>query len=356
MILLFDYNLAYLRWCRIENGSFIEDKCRFSSTWPAAVEKNIGGFDKIKTIVYFLHHGGEYIKKPVNSLTPSVLRKVRQSIKFLPEYNDLVFKIASYWIKKLPKVSHILLCDTAFFNNLPPEAANYAVPCQFRKKGIKRYGGFGLSHSWAFRKTAPLINSSQKKIVSIYLGEHTNLAAIQDANPIETSIGFTPVEGILSATHCGNIDPTIIFNLHAKGMSLARMNQILSRESGLGALLGKKTSISRVINEKSSFKKIAARQLYCYNIIKYIGSFISLLGGIDALVFFSEKPESFMQFILEICQQFNFLGLKFRSSAKEESGFLNLTKDASSIKAFCLRYNKWEVMVENIINKRRLKW
>ena len=349
MILLF-YNDAYYIYWRVFRGDrVIRGKCKYGPAWPAIVSESIGGAGEIEAIGYFLQHGGEQIKKTVSFLTPKNLSKVAKCVKFLPEYNDLTCQIAGYWLKKIPAIPHLLFCDTAFFTDLPYKAINYALPYQLRKQGIRRYGRYGLSHRWILKQIKPYIDGPQAKIISVYLGDHTNISALKGETPIETSFGFTPIEGILSLTGSGSIDPTIVFYLHAAGMSFHEINELLSQKSGFAALLGKKMALPAVFNSGKDHKKTAAREFYCYNVAKCIGSFIAILGGIDGLVFFSENPEEFINIIPEICGQFAFLGLEYKGFINKENNIWNLAEKYSRIKVYCFQHSKWRIMEENII-------
>lgn len=349
MILLF-YNDAFcIYWRAFRGDRVIRGKCEYGPAWPAIVSKSIARAGKIEAIGYFLHHGGEQIKKPVSFLTPEKMGAVAKCVKFLPEYNDLTCQIAGYWLKKMPAVPHLLFCDTAFFAGLPYKAINYALPYQLRKQGIRRYGRYGLSHRWILKHIKPHIDGPQAKIISVYLGDHTNISALKGEIPVETSFGFTPIEGILSLTGSGSIDPTIVFYLHAAGISFKEVNELLSQKSGFAALLGKRTGFPAVFKPGKNHKKISAREFYCYNVAKCIGGFAAILGGIDGLVFFSEKPEELKNVISEICGRFASWGLKYRGFINKENNFWNLAEKSSRIKACCFQHSKWRIMEESII-------
>lgn len=346
MILIFDPCPLYLRWCKIEDGNFLEGRCEFRHGWFDRVMQSIGKINGIEAIGYVLYHGGEIIKNSVEIISSDSIKKLEQCIKFLPEYNDLTFKISKYCIQKFPEIKHILFCDTAFFVNLPQEVSTYAVPYELRKKGIRRYGGQGLSHQWAWRQIKTLVDKNICNAVSVYLGNHTNMVAIKNGKAQETSIGFTNLEGIISTVSCGDIDPTVVFQLHSTGMSFKTINRLLSKESGFAALLGKKSGFSDILNRKRSSKEIALRKIYCYNILKYLGGFISSLGGANAIIFIGEEIDHAIPFIREICHRLKFLGLKLKRRKSKSTIFFDLTTKDSLIKVFCLKYNKWEVLAD----------
>jgi len=344
------YNDAFhIRWHAVQGGRVIAGQCKFSPAWPDIVAENIGDVKQIKVIGYFLHHGGQCIKKSVSFLTPQNFGELAKCVKYLPEYNDLTCKIASYWLKNFPGVSHVLLCDTAFFTRLPYSALNYAIPHHLRRQNIRRYGRFGLGHHWITKQMQAHVDVLRAKVISVYLGDHTNISALNGKRPMATSFGFTPVEGMLSLTGSGSIDPTIVFYLHATGMSFKEITKLLSQKSGFAALMEKKTSLAAVLNTGKSEKIMAARDFYCYNAAKLIAGFIAVLGGIDAVFFFAEKPDEFGRVIPDICRRFAFLGLNYKKNGDNGENILNLTEKSSPVKAFCLRYSKWEVMEGNIV-------
>jgi len=350
MMLLFKPELSFLRWCKVKKETFLENKCEFKPDWYNKVIEDIDNFGEIETIGYFLYHGGDKIKKPVSILTPKSLAKIEECISSLPEYNDLTFKVATYCFKNYPNVHHVLFCDTAFFTNLPEQASTYGVPYELYKKGVRRYGGYGLCHQWVWKQIQLLSKETVQKVISIYLDELTNITAIKNGKPMETTIGFSPVEGIPSSKSCGNIDPSIIVELFSKGISFDEINQLLSEKSGFSGLLGKECSFLDIVQGKNEEEKFKIREIFRYNIIKYIGAFISVLGGIDAIVFVSEYLEESMNFILEICSKLEFLGLKCKTSLEKNKKFQDLTENGSSVKTFFGKYNIWEIMAEEAKN------
>ncbi len=348
MILLFDNDMSNLSFCRAENSRFHSETRAFSTDCCDDIVKNIGDTEKIEAVGYLLRHSTEPFEKQVVSLSPQLLGSLRQNTGFFPEYSDVTFKIIDCCMGKMPKAAHVLIYDTAFFNRLPPEAGTYAVPYELSKKGIRRYGGFGLFHSWAVENVLASAKSPLSKIISVYIGDHTNVAAVKDGIAVETSMGFTPVEGILSSTGCGDIDPTIVFYLQSVGMTFSQITQLLSCQSGLTALMGRQAGLADVINAPACTAKDAALDIYSYQVKRYIGSFIAVLGGVDAVIFLADKPDLYSLVISQICRQLEFVGLKYNIPANKEDFLQDLTDNASLVKVFCLKCNKWEIMVHNI--------
>jgi len=344
MILLLDPNPRFMQWCIVKEGDFSESKCDFRSEWSERIIEEVGELKRIKAIGYLLHHGGDEIRQPVSFIRPQTFIRLEKCIRFLPEYNDLILKAAQYWCGRLADIPHILLCDTAFFLSLPLQAMVYAIPYKLYKNGIRRYGGYGLRHQSAWEKTQSFLNRPARKLISIYLGNSTNIAAIKDGKPLETTIGFSSVEGIPSANSCGDMDPTIVFHLSSTGMSLEEINSLLTRESGFSGLLEKRCGFLDIVKGKDNPEISAIRDIFRYSILKYIGAFISILGGIDAVVFSSKYPEESLDLILEICHALDFLGFKCKTTPDRNMNIWNITEGDSKIEVLCLGLNKWEIM------------
>ncbi|MGA2915772.1 MAG: hypothetical protein ABSE89_07070 [Sedimentisphaerales bacterium] len=369
MILLFDNNMSSLSWCKAEDGRFHSDSCEFSLSCCDSIIKDVGGSGKIEAVGYLLRHSTELFEEQTVLLTGQLLDKLRNNTSFFPEYSDMTFKVIDYWIEKMSKAAHVLISDTTFFNKLPAQAGNYAVPYELSKKGIRRYGGYGLFHSWAVENVSAYAKLPLSKIISVYIGDRTNVAAVKDGIAVETSTGFTPVEGILSSTGCGDIDPTIVFYLQSIGMTFGQITHLLSSQSGFTALMNpvrnkasmmpdgcqrqpvsngmnKQASLTDVINAGADAKQ--ALDIYLYQVKRYIGSFISVLGGVDAVFFLAEKPFLYGTIISQICRQLEFLGLKCNTITENSDFLQDLTDNASLIKVFSLSCNKWEIMTHNI--------
>jgi len=345
MILLFDPDQPFLRWCKAEDGILSENRCPFGPRWADAVIMDAGSTDRIHAIGYMLHNGGRDITTSVTILSQELLTRVERCVWLLPEHNDITLKIAHYWIDTLPDIPHILFCNTAFFTDLPTKVSTYAVPYELCRKGIRRYGGYGLIHQWAWKKTQSSLNDQSRKLLSIYLGNHTNIAAIRNGMPLETTLGFSSLEGIPSSNGCGDIDATIIFQLHSAGMSLEEINRLLSKESGFTGLLGKKCSFLDIARNSDS-DKTAARDILCYTILKYAGAFISILGGVDSIAFLSTHIRESLNLISDICHRLEFLGLKCNAiqDVNEDSPLLSTTD--SRVAVYCMQCNQWKVMLE----------
>lgn len=210
-------------------------------------------------------HGGEKFKKPT-VVTKPILRKLIKLKSLAPlhnPYNILGIKITS---RIFPKAKQVAVFDTGFYKDLPEKASVYPVPGDFKK-----YGFHGISHEYVSSKF------SDKKIISVHLGGGSSITAIKNGKPVDTSMGYTPMEGLMMMTRSGDIDPGIVIKLGKKA------ENILNKESGIKAICGE-VDMRDVLKRKDKKAKLAL-DLYAYRIQKYIGAYHAILGGCDVLIF-----------------------------------------------------------------------
>ena len=357
MLLLFDPDPPYLRWCVFEQGVARASRCSFGAEWFRMVKTGAGSLGGVKAVGYLLRHGGDRITEPVLRVTPQTLSEVEDAVRFLPEFNDITYKVLDRWTQELPGIPHFLFCDTAFFSGLPDVAGTYAVPEELRDKGVRRYGSYGLVHQWAWEKARSLFGGNVGKMVCVYLGDHTNVAALREGKSLDTTIGFTPVEGIPSRTGCGDIDATIVFELHSSGMSFREINELLSRESGFKALLGRRCSYSDLVSGPATVENTVVRDILIYDILKFIGAFTAVLGGLDTLAFATRQPEESMSLIREICGRLDFLPVRLASDGSPAGGEAwNLSDNSARINVSLFKSEIWKIMAhlaESMIEEKQ---
>jgi acetate kinase len=353
-VLLFDPAPPRLRWVCYNEGILDSGVCDPDNTSISSVSTGLRDKCEIDAVGYVLYNGGKRITNSGEIVTSPVLASLEGSIGILPEYNELTYKAVNNTIQNLRSVPHIVLCETGLFSNMPPESSTYAVPAELRERELRRYGGYGLEHEWSLAQTKRMVGTDLKRIVSVYLGGTTNVAAILEGNAVETSIGFTPIEGIISEGGCGDIDPTVVFYLLSSGFSLHETNHLLLEESGFKALLGKSARIEDVVGGHPGKSYDFAYRLYTYQVLKSIGAFVSVLGGVDAIVFSSSHTGKYMKFMRGLCNQLEFLGVTCSGSGPEKQPFV-LSSPDSRVKVLCFAYDRWEMLAEktnHIINMK----
>ncbi|MDD5678532.1 MAG: hypothetical protein PHW60_11155 [Kiritimatiellae bacterium] len=356
MILLFDPAPPCIQWCLVRNGSADAHAVEAKAGWQEKITADLDGCGHVKTIGYVLHNGGDTIRDAVGPITKESLARLADCVNLLPEHNSLTLAACRHWMECLPNARHILLCDTAFFAHLPSHVRDYAVPHALTRRGLHRYGGSGLGHEWAWKQIQALTGGAARKIVSIHLGNHSNLAAIQDGHPLETTVGFTHLEGIMSAEGCGDIDPTIIFQLKAAGFTYSIINRMLSTQSGFSALAGKPCQLSDILVQSSPSGLALARRVFLYQIVKYTGALLAALDGADAFVLHSAPSLDIMPFVREICQAFAFLGIRLQPEAGRCNGMLQQVSTAdSAMPVFVMACDRWTMLnrwIQSLANKK----
>lgn len=223
MIIIFDPSPPLIKWCIDKDGKRFESACEFGPNWSEQVLAEISDLEKLTAIAYIVDHGGDAIKEPVSILTQTKLENLARSIPFLPEHNNLIYKVAQFWFNKFPGILQVLFCETAFFTNLPDKSSTYAIPYELSSKGIKRYGGYGLLHQWAWVQSRNVLIPPPTNLISIYLNNHINVTGIKDGQPVETTIGFTPIEGLPSAGSSGISIRRLFFSLIQPGCLLRKL-------------------------------------------------------------------------------------------------------------------------------------
>lgn len=244
-------------------------------------------FDKIQKIGHRVVHGGEKFRKPIK-ITKQVLKELEKFNKLAPlhnPFNILGIKVAK---KVFPKVPQIAVFDTEFYKDLPEKAYIYPLPEKIRKKyKIRRFGFHGISHEYAAKEAAKRIKKpfEKLKIITCHLGGGSSITAIKNGKAVDTSMGFTPMEGLIMMTRSGDIDAGIVLEL-VKKFSLEKADKILNFESGLKGICGEENMLDVLKKAKQGNKKAKlALDLFVYRIQKYIGAYFAILGGCDLLIF-----------------------------------------------------------------------
>jgi len=243
--------------------------------------------ENISLIGHRFVHGGSKFRFPleVKERHLPLLEKLKSLAPLHNPFNLLGIK---FCLRRFPVVKNIAIFDTEFFCDLPPVSRIYPLPEEIRKKfGFQRYGFHGISHEYAAREGAKKINKpfEKLKIITCHLGGGSSIAAIKKGKAIDTSMGYTPLEGVMMTTRSGSIDPGIILEL-SKKFSIERLQELLNRESGIKGICGE-ADMLRVLEKlkEGRAKARLAIELFVYSIKKYIGAYYAILGGCDLLVF-----------------------------------------------------------------------
>jgi acetate kinase len=228
--------------------------------------------------------------------------------------------------------------DTAFHRTLPERAWRYALP---ELPGIRRYGFHGWSHRYVTERYAELSGNPQPTIITLHLGSGCSAAAIQRGQSIDTSMGYTPLEGLVMGTRPGDLDPGILTHVMQQGMTLDRLRRVLHHESGLQGLAG--SHDMRELLGRDDEKAVAALEIFCYRILKYVGAYLTILGGAEAIVFTGGIGENSPEIRRRICEGLSWVGLEmdgFRNARGEE----RISAEGSRMAAYTIRTDEERVI------------
>ncbi|MGQ7743075.1 acetate kinase [Pectobacterium brasiliense] len=237
-------------------------------------------------------HGGEKFTQSA-IITDDVLQGIKDSVPFAPLHNPAHLIGIDEALKSFPHLAdkNVAVFDTAFHQTMPEESYLYALPYKLYKENhIRRYGFHGTSHYFVSREAAKVLNKpvEELNVITCHLGNGGSVTAIRNGECVDTSMGLTPLEGLVMGTRCGDIDPAVIFHLHdALGMDIDRINTLMTKESGLLGLT-EVTSDCRYVEDNYETKADAKRAMdvYCHRLAKYIGSYAALMEGrLDAVIF-----------------------------------------------------------------------
>jgi acetate kinase len=258
------------------------------------LDKKAGIISDVKEIAVVGHrvvHGGDKFCQPV-FVDEQVKTVLRECFDIAPLHNPSNYEGIIAVERMLPNVPSVLVFDTAFHQTMPDYAYIYALPYEYyQKHHIRRYGFHGTSHEYVARKAAGMLGKpfNELKIITMHLGNGSSVAAINMGKVVDTSMGFTPLEGLIMGSRSGDIDPAIIPFLMEKypDMGHAAINDMLNKKSGLLALSGISADMRSIVEakEKGYKRAILAFEALCYSIKKYIGAYFAALNGIDVLVF-----------------------------------------------------------------------
>jgi acetate kinase len=277
---------------------------------------------EIEAVGHRVVHGGEEFTDAV-LIDEQVFEGIRDCIELAPLHNPHNLAGIGAARSTLPDIPHVAVFDTAFHSTLPPVAFHYGIPyVLYRRYRIRRYGFHGTSHAYVARRTAELLGGSSEshRIISIHLGNGASAAAVVDGESLDTSMGFTPLEGLVMGTRSGDLDPAIILHVMAREeLSVAEATSLLNKHSGLRGLSGISSDMRDLLKEEEAGDARAgmALDVYCYRIRKYIGAFAAAMGGVDAVSFTGGVGENAASIRARALQDLEFLGIQVDPEANE---------------------------------------
>lgn len=280
------------------------------------ISPEYGVIDDVKEIGGVGHrvvHGGEKFTNAI-LIDEAVLEAIRENVKLAPLHNPPNIVGIEVCRHVLPGVPNVAVFDTAIHQTVPKKAYLYGLPKDlYEKHGIRKYGFHGVSHGYVAQQAAMLMNKpfEKSKIITCHLGNGCSIAAFLHGRSIDTSMGLTPLEGVVMGTRCGDLDPAVVLYLvEMLGLSLQETNDLLNKNSGLKGLCGMSDMRDIIkLAEQGDSNARTAIDVFVYRIQKYIGAYTAALNGADAIVFTAGIGENSPYIRQEILSKFDYLGL-----------------------------------------------
>jgi acetate kinase len=259
-------------------------------------------------------HGGPEYQEPVK-ITPEVKAAIAKVSAFAPLHNRAELEGMEIVEKLLGRVPQIAVFDTGFHRNMPLAAKVYPGPYEWFENGIHRYGFHGINHQYCAGRAARVLERelNSLKVVSCHLGNGCSLAAIRGGQSIDTTMGFTPLEGLMMGTRSGSVDPGILtYLMRQKGISGQQLDEILNKQSGLLGVSGISGDLREILAaiKKGNARAKLALDIYVHRLQSGIGAMVAVLGGLDALIFTAGVGENSPEVRAATCENFGYLGLK----------------------------------------------
>ncbi|MBW1821458.1 MAG: acetate kinase [Deltaproteobacteria bacterium] len=279
---------------------------------------------EIRAIGHRVVHGGEKFQAPA-IIDRGVITAIKKNIPLAPLHNPSNLTGIEVAKTIFPDSLQVAVFDTAFHQSIPPKAYLYALPYElYKKHKVRRYGFHGTSHGYVAQKAADYLSKplSELNMITIHLGNGASMAALKNGRCVDTTMGMTPLEGLVMGTRCGDIDPALPFFLanHLK-MSLKEIDDLVNKDSGLKGICGT-NDMREVIEKKNAGEPRAknALEIYCYRIKKYIGAYFAVLESLDCLVFTGGIGENAQDIRALCCQGLTKLGIKIDINKNKSRG------------------------------------
>jgi len=310
----------------------------------------INSMDEINAVGHRVVHGGEKFSESV-IIDDNVLKAIEECSELAPLHNPPNIMGIKACQELMPNTPMVAVFDTAFHQTMPESSYIYPIPYEmYEKYGIRRYGFHGTSHKYVANRAADMLGKDIKdlKIVTCHLGNGASVAAVKNGKSIETSMGFTPLEGLAMGTRSGDIDPAIIVYLMEKeNMTIDEVNTMLNKKSGVLGISGVSSDFRDIEDAASEGNHRAQLALEKFNmrVKKYIGAYSAIMDGIDVLVFTAGLGENSPETREDICKGLEFMGIDIDESNNKVRGKeVELNKEESKVKILLVPTNE-ELMI-----------
>jgi len=320
--------------------------------WSGA-NKVINSPGEIEAVGHRIVHGGKAYRETTR-VTPLVRAAIARQAEFAPAHNRFELEAIEAVDRVLgPRVTQIAVFDTAFHATLEPATYVYPVPYRWLQDGVRRYGFHGISYQYATRRAAQLLGKPAEslRMILCHLGNGCSLAAVRNGKSVDTTMGFTPLEGLMMGTRSGSIDPGIlIYLLRHRGYQADQLDEILNRESGLKGVSGLSGDMREILAAavQGNAQAQLAFDIFAHRVTREVGAMLAVLGGVDAMVFTGGVGENCPPLRERVCRQLGFLGLELDSEKNAgAAGDLDIAAPQSTVRVLVIHAQEdWEIARE----------
>lgn len=310
----------------------------------------IKDLSEIRAVGHRIVHGGDSFSEAVE-ITPEVLTRLEALNDLAPLHNPPAIMGVRACLHKMPQVPNVAVFDTAFHQTMPPESYMYPIGYDmYEKYGIRRYGFHGTSHRFVYNQVIDLLGKPKEetRVITCHLGNGSSLAAIKGGQVIDTTMGFTPLEGLMMGTRSGSIDPSIVtFLMKKEGWGPDEVNSYLNKKCGILGISGISSDMRDVKKAKFNGHKranLAVEMLY-QQIIKLIGGYSLLMQGLDALIFTAGMGENDADLRKNVCARLECMGVDVDLAVNSsDADFKEISTPQSKVRVFVVRTNE-ELMI-----------
>lgn len=310
----------------------------------------IKDMSEIDAIGHRVVHGGEFYSKSV-IIDNNVIENIKACVKLAPLHNPANLVGIEACMELMPSTPMVAVFDTAFHQTLPKEAYIYTLPYElYKEHSIRKYGFHGTSHKYVSEKAAQMLGKDIKdlKIITCHLGNGASMSAVKEGKSVETSMGFTPLEGIPMGTRSGNIDPAIVtFMMKELNLSVCEVDEILNKKSGVLGVSGISSDFRDLesSNKEGNERALLALDIFSSKVKKYIGYYAAAMGGVDSIVFTAGVGENDATVREKSCSGLEFLGISIDKEKNKVRGKVkDISTDDAKVRTFVIPTNE-ELMI-----------
>jgi len=315
----------------------------------------ISSIDEIHAAGHRVVHGGENFTSST-IVTPAVKAEIKECADLAPLHNPANLIGIDVCEQLLPGKPQVVVFDTAFHQTMPEKAYLYALPYEYYEKyKVRRYGFHGTSHKYVSDRTASLLGKKLEdlKVITCHMGNGASVAAISGGKVVDTSMGLTPLEGLVMGTRSGDMDPAIMqFVMGKESLNIKEMENVLNKNSGVLGISGVSSDFRDIEGaaDRGNARAKAALDVYYYRVAKYIGAYVAAMNGVDAVVFTAGLGENSARAREAICSYLGYLGLEVDTEKNNVRGVeVNFAKDSSKVAALLIPTNEELVIARDTV-------